>query len=112
LDCGVRDDDARKLDHNTLEQLRFRAVRAIQEQGVHPEEVAATLGLRRSTVYGWLAKFREGGWDVLRAKAVPGRPPKLSATQMGRLYALVVGADPRQLYFGFAPVDTGDGAAR
>jgi transposase len=79
---------------------------------VHPEEVAATLGLRRSTVYGWLAKFREGGWDVLRAKPVAGCPPKLSATQMGRLYALVVGADPRQLYFGFAPVDTGDGAAR
>jgi transposase len=69
---------------------------------VHPEEVAATLGLRRSTVYGWLAKFREGGWDVLRAKPVPGRPPKLSATQMGRLYALIVGADPRQLSFGFA----------
>jgi transposase len=102
FDSRVREDDGRKLDHQTLEALRIRAVRAIQEQGAHPEEVAATLGLRRSTVYGWLAKFREGGWDALRAKPVPGRPPKLSATQLRRLYGLIVGADPRQLSFGFA----------
>ncbi len=98
----MRDDDGRKLDHRTLEELRFRAVRRIRDEGVHPDEVAAVLGLRRSTVYGWLAKFREGGWDALKAKPVPGRPPKLSGAQLGRLYALIVGTDPRQLSFAFA----------
>jgi transposase len=100
--AGVRENDGRKLDHRTLEALRMRAVRQIRDEGAHPEDVAAALGLRRSTVYGWLAKFREGGWDALRAKPVPGRAPKLSGEQLGRLYALVVGADPRQLSFAFA----------
>ena len=30
------------------------------QQGAHPKEVALALGLRHKTVYGWLAKYREG----------------------------------------------------
>jgi transposase len=97
----MRDDDGRKLDHKTLEQLRIRAVGQI-EQGVHPEDVAAALGMTRAAVYAWLAKYREGGLDALRARPVPGRPPKLSGAQLQRLYTLVVGNDPRQLRFAFA----------
>jgi len=97
----VRENDGRKLDHRTLEVLRLRAVEQVQA-GAHPEDVAETLGLHRKTVYGWLAKFREGGRDALRAKPVPGRPPKLSGSQIARLYELIVGADPRQLSFAFA----------
>jgi hypothetical protein len=47
----MRDDDGRKLDHKTLEQLRIRAVGQIQ-QGAHPDEVAAGLGMTRAAVYG------------------------------------------------------------
>jgi transposase-like protein len=72
----VRENDGQKLDHHTLEVLRLRAVEQVQA-GAHPEDVAAALGLHRKTVYGWLAKFREGGRDALVAKPVPGRPPKL-----------------------------------
>jgi transposase len=97
----VRENDGRKLDHKTLEAMRLRAVDAV-ESGVHPEDVAASLGMGRGMVYGWLAKYREGGKDALRARPVPGRPPKLSGEQMRRLYALIAGADPRQLEFGFA----------
>jgi transposase len=101
LGSRMRDDDGRKLDHKTLEQLRIRAVRQI-EQGAHPEDIAAALGMTRAAVYAWLAKYREGGLDALRAKPVPGRPPKLSGAQIARLYGLVVGTDPRQLRFVFA----------
>ncbi len=97
----MRDNDGRKLDHKTLEQLRIRAVRQI-EQGVHPEDIAAALGMTRAAVYSWLAKYREGGLDALKARPVPGRPPKLSSAQLQRLYTLVVGNDPRQLRFAFA----------
>ena len=97
----MRENDGRKLDHKTLEALRLRAVDAI-ESGVHPEDVAASLGMARGTVYGWLATYREGGREALRARPVPGRPPKLSGEQMRRLYALIVGVDPRQLEFEFA----------
>jgi transposase len=97
----VRDNDGRKLDHKTLEALRLRAVAQI-EGGAHPEDVAQALGLHRSTVFGWVAKYREGGKAALKAKPVPGRPPKLSGPQLRRLYALIAGADPRQLQFEFA----------
>lgn len=70
--------------------------------GAHPEDVADVLGLHRKTVYGWLAKYREGGKDALRAKPVPGRPRKLLGPQIARLYGLIVGRDPRQLSFEFA----------
>jgi transposase len=97
----MRDSDGRKLDHKTLEQLRIRAVGQV-EQGAHPDEVAAGLGMTRAAVYAWLAKYREGGLEALKARPVPGRPPKLSGSQLARLYGLVVGNDPRQLRFAFA----------
>lgn len=97
----MRDNDGRKLDHATLEALRLRAVGQV-EVGAHPEDVAEALGLHRKTVYGWLAKYREGGKDALLAKPIPGRPRKLSGAQLRRIYALVVGSDPRQLQFEFA----------
>jgi transposase len=58
--------------------------------------------MTRAAVYAWLAKYREGGLDALRARPVPGRPPKLSGAQLQRLYTLIVGNDPRQLQFAFA----------
>ena len=60
----MRDDDGRKLDHKTLEQLRIRAVRQI-EQGAHPEDIAQALGMTRAAVYSWLAKYRQGGLEAL-----------------------------------------------
>src|SRR4029079_15090385 len=81
--------------------MRLRAVDAV-ESGVHPEDVAASLGMGRGTVYGWLAKYREGGGYALKARPVPGRPPKLTGEQMRRLYTLIAGSDPRQLEFAFA----------
>jgi transposase len=41
------------------------------EQGAHPDEVAQALGMTRAAVYGWLAKYREGGLEALNARPVP-----------------------------------------
>ena len=79
----------------------MRAVQAVLD-GQHPESVAAAHGMHRKTVYGWVAKYNEGGWAALKAKPVPGRAPSLSDQQLGELYALVAGNDPRQLQFEFA----------
>jgi transposase len=97
----MRENDGRKLDHRTLEALRLRAVDQV-EQGAHPEDVAAALGMHRKTVYGWIAKARAGGREALKARPVPGRPTKLSGAQLRKIYDLVVGSDPRQLEFEFA----------
>ena len=56
----MRKDDARKLDHATLEALRIRAV-ALVEKGQSPEVVGKALGLNRTTIYDWLALYRRGG---------------------------------------------------
>lgn len=96
----MRENDGRKLDHKTLEAIRLRAVDRIRA-GAHPEDVADSLEMRRSTVYGWLAKFREGGREALLAKPVPGRPRRLSGAQLRKLYTLITGANPRQLQFEF-----------
>lgn len=97
----MRVDEGRKLSHETLETLRLRAVKRI-EAGVRVEDVAASLGLNRSTVFTWVAAYREGGWGALRSRPVPGRPPKLSGSQMREIYEIVAGSNPdqNQLDFG------------
>ena len=97
----MRRDDARKLDHQTLEQLRMRAVRSVQD-GESPEVVAKALGINRTTIYVWLAKYREGGWHKLRAKPIPGRPSKLSGRALKWIYQTVVSKSPMQLKFEYA----------
>ena len=57
------------------------------------------LGMNRSTVFGWVTKYRQGDADALKAKPVPGRPPKLDGRQLQKLYTMIVGKDPRQLKF-------------
>ena len=57
----MRENDGRKLDHQTLEAMRLRAVDAV-ESGVHPEDVAASLGMGRGTVTaGWRSTARVAG---------------------------------------------------
>ena len=65
------------------------------QEGARPDDVAAALGLNRSTVYGWVAAYRSGGREALLAKPVPGRPPKLTAEQLAELYRVVAGKNPR-----------------
>jgi transposase len=100
----MREDDGRKLDHQTLEALRLRAVEQVA-RGVPAAEVGAglaALGLHRRTIYTWLAKERTEGRQALRAKPVPGRPRKLSDAQLGELAALITDTDPRDHGFAVA----------
>lgn len=97
----MRKSDGRKLDHKTLEALRIRTVQQIQA-GASPEVQARALGLRRSTIYNWLATYRSGGWGALKAKAIAGRPKKISASQLEWLYKTVAGSSPLQHRFEFA----------
>ena len=55
----MRRDDARKLDHATLEAMRERAVQRVQE-GESPEVVARVFGVGRTAIYRWFAEYRKG----------------------------------------------------
>lgn len=93
--------DARRLDHKTLTELRRRGVASVQA-GQSPEAVADALGVNRVTVYGWLALYREGGWDALQARKRGGRRRKLDAKALRWIYNTVTLRNPLQLKFTFA----------
>lgn len=97
----MRKDDARQLDHKTLEELRIRAVRKVQA-GESPETVSQTLGLNRTTIYDWLSKYRQGGWQALKSKPTPGPKPKLSGKQLKWIYDVLTLKNPQQMQFEFA----------
>ena len=50
---GMRDNDGRKLDHKTLEQVRIRVVQQV-EHGARPEYLAS--------VRGFPVPLYSGGW--------------------------------------------------
>jgi transposase len=97
----MKANDARRLDHATLEAMRERAVRSVQD-GESPEVVARVMGVDRSTIYGWLAQYRRGGWGALKAKPLFGRPPKLDGRKLKWIYNTVTQKNPLQLKFTFA----------
>jgi len=81
--------------------MRERAVRSVQD-GESPEVVARVIGINRSTIYGWLAQYRRGGWGALKAKPLFGRPPKLDGKKLKWIYDIVTQKNPLQLNFAFA----------
>ena len=97
----MKQDDARKLDHTTPEEMRIRAVRSVQA-GESPEVVARSMRINRRTIYGWLAQYRRGGWGALKSKPLLGRPPKLDARALQWIYNTITQKNPLQLKFAFA----------
>lgn len=93
--------DGRKLSHQAREALRLRAVQLV-EAGESPEKIVKTLGFHRSAIYQWIAKYREGGKEALKARPITGRPPKLGGQQLQWIYQTIVGNNPLQLKFEFA----------
>lgn len=93
--------DARRLTHTTLTELRKRGVASVQE-GQSPEVVAPALGISRATMYGWLARYRDGGWGALDARKRGGRKTKLNASAIRWIYKTVTEKNPLQLKFTFA----------
>jgi transposase len=97
----MRMTDARKISRDVQEQMRIRAVKIIRG-GQSPEKVAEVMGVNRVTVYNWLKRFAEGGWDGLRKRKAPGKVSTLSTSQMRILYYTLVDRTPDQLKFPFA----------
>ena len=93
--------DARRLSHKMLTELRHRGVSSVQE-GQSPEIVAKALGINRVTIYGWLSRYRHGGWGALDAKKRGGRIPKLDGKALKWIYDTITSKNPLQLRFTFA----------
>jgi transposase len=69
--------------HGTAAELEARrrlAVRRVDE-GWAQTDVAAFVGVHPVTVAKWVARYRAGGTNGLKAKPTPGRPRFLAAAQ-------------------------------
>jgi transposase len=89
--------DGRKLDHQTLETIRFMAVERVRE-GEAPSAVIASYGFCRTTIYKWLGVASKPGVGVrgLASRFAPGRPRRLTARQEQQVFRWINGNDPRQ----------------
>jgi transposase len=93
--------DGRELSHAKFEEIRFKAVKAVQE-GEVPTAVARTMGLYTNRIFVWLAMYRAGGWDALRASKGTGRPKRLTGRQIQWIYNTITMNSPLQLKLPFA----------
>ena len=93
--------DGRKLSHAKLEEIRFKAVKAVQG-GQAPTAVAREMGLYTNRIFVWLATYRAAGCDALRARKGTGRPNRLSGRQIQWIYNTVTMKSPLQLKLPFA----------
>jgi transposase len=81
---------------NKLDEAIKRRVRAgrLLLAGKSPPEVARTVGAPRQTVYRWRDVLEAGGIGALREMSKGGRPARLGAAELSRLYvALLEGAE-------------------
>jgi transposase len=93
--------DGRTLDHKALEHIRMVAVQRVLEDGEAPSDVMKSLGLCRTSIYPWLRKFEDEGWEALVEKIAQGPEPKLSEKQRQQVKRWILGKDPRQYGFDF-----------
>lgn len=71
---------ARKKGRGSLERLRKEAVQQVLA-GASPRAVAQRFGFGHSFIYGWLAKYRQGGWEALKSRRITGRRHRLTEEQ-------------------------------
>ena len=95
----MRKNDARKLDRKSQETLRIRGVKAVLS-GASPTKMSELLGVNQDTVFNWLAKYRQGGWNNLKRRKAPGRPPIVRGRHLKWIYKMIT-KDPQQLNFPF-----------
>ena len=84
---GVRMAGKSKLDEAT--KRRVRAGRLLLA-GKTPPEVARAVGAPRQTVYRWRDVLNADGIDALRDMSKGGRPARLGAAELSRLYVALL----------------------
>ena len=91
--------DGRLIPDEVMSYFRKIAVHAVEEMGYRPEDVIKILGLSRSTLYDWLKRFREHGYEGLNTKKAPGARPLVTAEMEAWLKGIVLETRPEN--FGY-----------
>jgi len=70
--------------------------------GEAPTAVARRMGLYTNRIFIFLAAYRSGGWQALRARKAMGRPKRLEGKQIQWIYQTVTSKNPLQFKLPFA----------
>src|ERR1035438_2338695 len=73
-----------RRDFQALEQRRMQAARLL-EKGYSQSEVARRVGAHRQSVSQWAVELREKGRAGLKKAGRPGRKPRLSTEDLGKI---------------------------
>lgn len=99
-----KDKKATKKKVSPALEIKFKrrcdAVAAVQ-RGETVETVARVFGVGVSTLFQWLARYRQGGWDTLRDGSRSGRKKKLTAAMIKWIYDAITMKNPMQFQFDF-----------
>ncbi len=90
-----------KKGRRATNEERFAAIQ-MYNNGLTADRIAEILNVGRSSVFDWIAKYREGGLGSISTKFASGRPTVLDDSEMVRLYTMIHGKDPRIHGFGMA----------
>ena len=82
-------------------EKRRDVVEAVAIRGEPVVLVARIYNLPRRTIFAWLARYRNGGWDALKEGSRAGRPRKLTGEDMQWLHDAITLGDPRHYQFEF-----------
>ena len=80
---------------------RKEVVEAIVVRNEPVSLVARIYSIPRRTIFDWLARYRNGGWDALKEGSRRGRPRKLSGEDMQWVYDAVTMGSPLNQKFEF-----------
>ena len=78
-----------KGSQELLEWRRKRAAELLQK-GKTPKDVAEFLGFDRNTVYRIRRRMKKFGDDGIKAKPIPGRPPRLTQEEVKKVFDLIL----------------------
>ena len=93
-DDGLK--DGRKIPDEVMDHLRRRVVHAIREKGHSPEVVAEIFGFSRSSVYGWLNRYDQGGYEALDSGKAPGAEAVITEAMDAWLKETVLQSTPME----------------
>jgi transposase len=82
-------------------EKRKQVVEAIVIRNEPVGLVARVYNIPRRTVFSWLARYRNGGWDALKEGSRRGRPRKLSGEDMQWVYDAITMGNPLNHKFEF-----------
>jgi len=87
--------DGRTMDRAALEYIRINAIERWLS-GETPRAIIEDIGFCETTIYKWIATYREGGMDALKRTIAPGAASKLSDDQKAQIKDLIVGKEPTE----------------